>query len=89
MATSRSTVSALRVPMPVSMTSTAFFPTTMPTFGTSEAPPSGIAQTWDVSFSVTPSRTIEACGAGCWASAGAATSAANIRTDLSIVKASK
>src|SRR6187399_2403391 len=43
--------------MPVSMTSTAFLPTTMPTLGTSEAEPSGMAHTWPVSFSVTPSRT--------------------------------
>ena len=39
------TASALRVPMPVSTTSTAFLPTMMPTLGTSEALPSGIAQT--------------------------------------------
>src|SRR5688572_978990 len=61
--------------MPVSMTSTAFLPTTMPTLGTSEAEPSGMAQTCPVSFSVTPSRTSEA-GAGslgvpdCWARPG-------------------
>src|SRR5688500_20065127 len=68
--------------MPVSMTSTAFVPTTMPTLGTSEAEPSGMAQTWSVSFSVTPSRTSDAGGVGCWARAGAATSADNNNATL-------
>jgi hypothetical protein len=70
LATSRSTVAALRAPMPVSMTSTAFLPTTMPTLGTSEAEPSGMAQTCGVRFSVTPSRTSDG-GAAAGGAAGA------------------
>src|SRR5690242_2490806 len=67
------------MPRPVSTTSTAFDPTMMPILGTSGADPSGIAQTWSVSFSVTPSRTSEAgavVAGGVWASAVAAATAA-------------
>jgi hypothetical protein len=62
-ATSRSTVSPLRRPRPVSTTSVAREPTTIPMFGTSGTLPSGIAYVCGPSITVTPSRT-SGSGAG-------------------------
>ena len=54
--TSRSTTSPLRQPMPGSITSAPFVPTTMPTLGTMPTLKSGMTYTCSDSFTVAPSR---------------------------------
>src|SRR5687767_3636009 len=63
LATSRRTASPLRRPSPVSTTSVARLPTTMPTLGTIPTLKSGIAYVCGPSFTVAPSR-IRGSGAG-------------------------